>query len=297
MDPLDQTKLRSLMNITSGIPEVVIGIIDGPVYLTHPALERSKIRTVKDSQLVACKKANSIACQHGTFVAGILCATRGLSAPAICPNCKVILYPIFSEEHLSAKGARATIPRSRPEELAESIIQTIDAGAKIINLSLGLTSPSLMRSQELGDAYDYALKKGVIVVTAAGNQGSFAQIAMYDHRWVIPVAACDTEGRIDPMSNFGHTISKSGLMAPGVNIKSTSPDGKYTQMSGTSVAAPFVTGTIALLWSIFPQAPAHEIINSLISNKVRNRSVIPQLLNAQDALTQLLSLFPKESSW
>lgn len=296
MDPLDQIKLHPLMNIASGIPEVVIGMIDGPVYLNHPALERSKIKTVKDSQLVACKTADSIACQHGTFVAGILCAKRGLSAPAICPNCKVILYPIFSEEHLNAKGASAAIPRTTPEELSKSIIQTIDAGAKIINLSLGLTSSSLTRYQELGDAYDYALKKGVIVVTAAGNQGSFGQIAMYDHRWVIPVAACDTQGRIDPMSNFGHTISKSGLMAPGVNIKSTSPDGKYTQMSGTSVAAPFVTGTIGLLWSIFPQAPAHEIINSLISNKVRNRSIIPQLLNAKEAMTQLLSLFPKESS-
>jgi hypothetical protein len=104
MDPLDQIKIRPLMNISSGIPEVVIGVIDGPVDLNHPALERSKIRTVKDSQLVACKKANSIACEHGTFVAGILCAMRGPSAPAICPSCEVILYPIFSEEHLDARG-------------------------------------------------------------------------------------------------------------------------------------------------------------------------------------------------
>lgn len=283
MDPLDQIKLRPLMNISCGSPEVLIGMIDGPVYLNHPALERSKIRTVNNSQLVACKKADSIACQHGTFVAGILCSMRGLSAPAICPNCEVILYPIFSEGHLNVKGARATVPRSTPEELSKSIVQTIDAGAKIINLSLGLSSSSLTRYQVLRDAYDYALKKGVIIVAAAGNQGSFGQIATYDHRWVIPVAACDTQGRIDPMSNFGHTISKSGLMAPGINITSTAPDGKYTQMSGTSVAAPFVTGTIALLWSIFPGAPAHEIINSLISNKVRNRSIIPRLLNAQQA--------------
>jgi subtilisin family serine protease len=170
-----------------------------------------------------------------------------------------------------------------PEELSKSIIQTIDAGGKIINLSLGLSSSSLARIQGFRDAYDYALKKGVIVVAAAGNQGSFGQIAMYDHSWVIPVAACDTQGRIDPMSNFGYSISKSGLMAPGVNITSTAPGGKYTQMSGTSTAAPFVTGTLALLLSLFPETPAHKIINSLILNKVRNRSIIPQLLNAQEA--------------
>ncbi|MGI0045482.1 MAG: S8 family serine peptidase, partial [Nitrososphaeraceae archaeon] len=68
-----------------------------------------------------------------------------------------------------------------PEELSKSIIQTIDAGGKIINLSLGLSSSSLARYQGFRDAYDYALKKGVIVVAAAGNQGSFGQIAMYDH--------------------------------------------------------------------------------------------------------------------
>ena len=54
-----------------------------------------ELRTVKDSQLAACKNANSIACRHGTFVAGILCAKRGLSAPAICPDCEIILNPIF----------------------------------------------------------------------------------------------------------------------------------------------------------------------------------------------------------
>ena len=59
---------------------------------------RSRIRTVKDSQLGACKNASGIACTHGTFVAGILCAKRGLSAPAICPNCEIILNPIFREE-------------------------------------------------------------------------------------------------------------------------------------------------------------------------------------------------------
>jgi hypothetical protein len=82
---------------------------------------------------------------------------RGLSAPAICPSCEVILYPIFSEEHLDANGV--AIPRSTPENLSKSIIQTIDAGAKIINLSLGLSSSSVARYQGLGDAYDYALKK------------------------------------------------------------------------------------------------------------------------------------------
>ena len=254
MDPLDQINLRQLMNISSGNPEIAIGIIDGPVDFSHSALEGSRIRTVKDSQLVACKKANSIACMHGTFVAGVLCAMRGLHAPAICPNCEILLYPIFSEEQLNTNETKSTIPSSTPEELSEAIVETIDAGAKIINLSLGLSSSSLTTYQRLKEAYDYALRKGVILVAAAGNQGNIGHITMLNHHWLIPVAACDIQGRIDPMSNFGHSISVRGLMAPGVNITSTASGGKYTQMSGTSAAAPFVTGSIALLWSIFPQA-------------------------------------------
>jgi hypothetical protein len=97
MDPPDQINLRPIMDISSGSPGVAIGMIDGPVDFSHPALRRSKIRTANDSQLVACRKAKSIACVHGTFVAGIICAMRGLSAPAICPSCEVILYPIFPE--------------------------------------------------------------------------------------------------------------------------------------------------------------------------------------------------------
>ncbi len=288
MDPLEQIKLRPLMNISSGIPEVVIGVIDGPVDFNHHALKRSRIRTVNDLQLAACKNASSLACMHGTFVAGILCAMRGLSAPGICPDCKVIWYPIFSEQ-LNINGANDTIPTSTPEELSKAIVQMIDAGARIVNMSLGLSSSSLAIYHRLKEAYDYALRKGVILIAAAGNQGNIGHISMLDHRWLIPVASCNTQGKLDAMSNFGGFIGKRGLLAPGVNITSTAPDGKYTQLSGTSAAAPFVTGTIALLWSIFPQRTAHNIIRSLTSKTLRHRTIIPPLLNAQEAY-QLLQL-------
>lgn len=283
MDPLDLIKLRPLMDISSGIPEVVIGVIDGPVDFNHSAFEGSRIRTVKDSQLVACKNANSIACMHGTFVAGILSAIRGAHAPAICPSCEIILYPIFSEEQSNADKAKVTVPSCTPEELSQAIVQTIDAGAKIINLSLGLSSSSLTKYQELKEAYDYAIRKGVILVAAAGNQGNIGHITMLDHSWLIPVAACDAEGRIDPMSNFGGHIGKRGLMAPGVNIMSSAPGMRYTHMSGTSVAAPFVTGSIALLWSIFPYVPAHSVISSFMSVRSHRTAIIPPIINAYKA--------------
>lgn len=294
MDPLSQTRLDLLMSISSGSPDISIGLIDGPVDFSHPAFHGSKIRTVKNSQFNKCKAAGSIACAHGTFTAGILCAKRGLSAPAICPSCEIILNPIFRYDPNNNTNKISkdvmNLPSATPGELSNAIIETIDAGAKIINLSLGLSAPSLVSYDNLQEAYDYALQRGVIIVVAAGNQGSIGNISLISHGWVIPVAACDANGKLDPMSNFGPCIGKRGLMAPGVNIRSTYPGEQYTQMSGTSFSAPFVTGAIALLWSIFTKAAAERIIYSVIraaSNQRRGASIIPPLLNAEEAFKLL----------
>jgi hypothetical protein len=127
MDPLTQTGLQSLMNVSTGNPEVVIGVIDGPVDISHPAFQISNIKTVRDSQLNACKNASSIACTHGTFVAGILCAKRGLSVPAICPDCKIIIYPIFREEMNNINNKDIFFPSITAEELADAIVEIVDA--------------------------------------------------------------------------------------------------------------------------------------------------------------------------
>jgi subtilisin family serine protease len=80
-------------------------------------------------------------------------------------------------------------------------------------------------------------------------------------------------------------------MAPGVNIMSSYPGGKYTHMSGTSFAAPFVTGAIALLWSIFPYATPSEIIKAITTTiPFKRRSIIPSLLNAEAAWNKLKNL-------
>src|SRR5919106_2310814 len=207
MDPFEQVKLDSLMAISSGAPEVVIGLIDGPIDFTHSAFQDANITTVKHSQYAACKSAGSIACMHGTFIAGMLCAKRGLSAPAICPDCRLLLYPIFSEEKEDLdtnRNASLLVPSTTPKKLSNAIIETVDAGAKIINISAGLSTSSLVAYRELEEAYDYAMRNGVVVVAAAGNQGNIGSyLSVLSHKWVIPVAACDEHGRLDPMSNFG----------------------------------------------------------------------------------------------
>ena len=74
MDPLDFVKLTALMELTSGRPEITIGLLDGPVAVNHPDLAGANIREVPGKLPGTCAQASSAACLHGTFVDGILCA-------------------------------------------------------------------------------------------------------------------------------------------------------------------------------------------------------------------------------
>jgi subtilisin family serine protease len=101
------------------------------------------------------------------------------------------------------------------------LIETVNAGARIINLSLGLLASFLTIFNELEEACYYARKYGVILVSSSGNQGNIGHTALFNNRWIIPVAACNHAGRLSPESNFGSSIGKRGFVAPGVNIRST----------------------------------------------------------------------------
>src|SRR5262249_48635011 len=131
LSPLDLVKLRPLMEQTSGRPEVTIALIDGPVAGNHPHLAHAQMREVSPHSGSACARTDSAACIHGTLVAGILIASRDSSAPAICPNCTLLVRPIFSES--TSPGTR--MPSSTPEELGAAIIECVSAGAQLINLS------------------------------------------------------------------------------------------------------------------------------------------------------------------
>ena len=286
-DPLTLINLKPLMDISQGKSEIAIGLIDGPIDITHPAFNISKIRTVNKSNIIACKNVESIDCMHGTFVAGILCGNRYHSIPAICPSCTIVSYPIFHEKELSDGSDEARFPRSSLKDVANAIVQTIDSGVRIINLSIGVSISSLFTSQDIENAYTYARQRRAIIVTAAGNQGKIGYNPLIDNYWTIPVVACDMYGRPASESNFGSSVGKRGLMAPGIDILSTFPSGEYGYMSGSSAAAPFVTGTLALILSIFPKAKIEEIMFLIRYGISRRRSIIPPLLNAGDLFEKL----------
>src|SRR5262245_3915497 len=182
------------------------------------------------------------------------------------------------------------MPSATPEDLAVAIVETIDVGARVLNLSVALAQPSLKGERKLEEALDYAASRGVIPIAAAGNQGTLGSSAITRHPWVIPVTACDLRGRPMSLSNLGSSIGRRGLSAPGDEITSLGAEGKPLTFGGTSAAAPFVTGAIALLWSAFPVATAAEVRLAVTQAYTpRRNTVVPPLLDtwaAYQAMTK-----------
>src|SRR5581483_7742750 len=121
MSPLELVKLPPLMNRTAGRAEIAVALIDGPVAVGSPEFSTGKIKDITGKG-GACVWANSAACMHGTFVAGILSANRGSAAPAICPNCTLLVRPIFYE----AQTRPGEVPIATPEELADAIVESVE---------------------------------------------------------------------------------------------------------------------------------------------------------------------------
>jgi subtilisin family serine protease len=273
---LDRVRLPRLMELTSGVPEVVVGLIDGPIARDHPDLAREQIRVLPGGAGDTCATPESFACRHGTLVAGLLHARRDSSFPGICPGCTLVSRSIFLE------APDAEVPNATVEELADAIIEVIGAGARVLNLSVGLAEQSIRAIQVIELVLGQAARHGVVVVVAAGNQGVLGSSAITRHPWVIPVVPCDSDGRVLASSNIGPSIGRHGLVAPGQDATSLAASGGHARFSGSSAAAPFVTGTVALLWSVFQRVSAAQLRLAMIGLGPR-RSIIPPLLNASMA--------------
>jgi subtilisin family serine protease/subtilisin-like proprotein convertase family protein len=193
---------------------------------------------------------------HGTNVAGIIGAmgTSDTQTSGVDPN--ALLMPV---EFLDASG-NGTI-----SNYILGLNYAVSHGAKIVNNSWTGAQPS----QALIDAISAAQAHGVIYVAAAGNSSSnndltptypasFAQSLSN----VVSVAATDNNNHLASFSNYG--AKSVTLAAPGVNIYSTLPNGQYGDMSGTSMAAPEVSGVMALVWSEHPSWSDTQVINQVL---------------------------------
>ena len=281
---LNLARLPPLLEVTRGSPEVLVGLVDGPVAIAHPELVDAHIRELSDKSPGTCRDTDSTACNHGTFVAGILSARRTSGAPGLCPNCTLLVRPIFTE----TIGQNELTPSALPEELTAALIDCVAEGAHIVNLSAYLVRPDWRRQRELEQAINFAAQRRTMIVAAAGNLGTVQSSVITQHRWVIPVVSCDLEGHPSQSSTLSPSVGRRGLRAPGEGITSLGSDGSLVASGGSSAAAAFVTGTIALLLSVFPKASVAEVKVAVTQNfATRSTAILPPLLDARAAYQSL----------
>ncbi|ADG83165.1 S8 family serine peptidase [Thermincola potens] len=230
-------------NITQGRKSVIIAVLDTGVDVNHPDL-RNKL--VPGTNTVNPLKSNRDDDGHGTHVAGIAAAVsnNGIGIAGVAGNCKIMPVKVFDYWG----GSDISV--------ADGIIWAADHGANVINMSFGTMANSTM----LNEAIEYARKKGVIMVAAAGNWAN--QYISYPAALsqVIAVSATDKNDKLADFSSYGPEID---VCAPGEKIFSTYWDphkgSTYGELSGTSMAAPQVAGLAALLISAKPWLTPDEV--------------------------------------
>jgi len=185
---------------------------------------------------------------HGTYIAGIAGAenNNGIGISGAAPNVKLLNIRAFDPAGFGDE-----------DDVAAGILYAIEMGAKVINMSFGDNTFSYV----LRDVIKYAYSQNIVLAASSGNSGSDLPHYPSGYSEVISVGNSTTEDYVSSNSNFGSTID---LTAPGTSIITTSKGGWYSEVSGTSASAPFVSAAAALILSLqdFTNDEVREILKS-----------------------------------
>ena len=237
--------LTSAWNVTKGISDTIIAIVDSGINLNHPEFAG---RLVPGYDFINNDDDPTDDHGHGTHVAGIAAAgLNGFGTVGVCPECRLMAVKVLNQRNGGTWGT-----------VSKGILFAVDNGADVINLSLGAT----ITSTTLISSVQYALNKGVVIVAAAGNMSSSSPFYPAAVPGVIGVSGTDSQDQYWQVSNYGDYIDVS---APAVNIYSSYYDlvntSGYAYMSGTSMASPFVTGLVGLILSRRPELTGDEVLD------------------------------------
>lgn len=205
-----------------------VAVLDTGIDEDHPDL-RDALEAARD--FTGSRHGPIDRAGHGTHVAGTIGARQnGVGLVGIAPECRLVVGKVLGD---SGSGEARGV--------AAGIDWAVAQAADVISLSLG----SRQESPEIAGAIRRAVDRGRFVICAAGNEGRDRSVnfpARLDT--TVAVGAVDRAGRVARFSSRGDEVD---IAAPGEDILSTWLDGGYAKLSGTSMAAPFVSGIVALL--------------------------------------------------
>lgn len=244
-------QLKAAHELTQGDPSITIAVLDTGVDLSHPELQHALVSGYDFVDIIngsnkffgdflgADPDPDDSKVGHGTHVAGII-SSKGLDMPiGVAPKCKILPVRVLG----AMKQGDHYVGAGLVDNINAGIKWAIDQGADVINMSLGIKHSGGGLPHK--DVVMYAKKKGVTIVAASGNDGTQELYYPGALPHVISVGATNEAGQVAPFTTHG----KVSIVAPGTEVYSSYIKDGYAYSSGTSQAAPFVAGLVALLKS------------------------------------------------
>ena len=296
-------------NLTLGDPDVIVAVVDNGFDTTHPEFQGKIVRPynvlTQDANLrpILTKEGENA---HGTHVAATAVGNcnNGQGLMGIAPKCKLMPIQVGNDNPEGSMSNQAIV---------EGVLYAINQGADVVNVSLGMYTPDAVKGMSEGQQLNYisssmkqeelmwakifekAKQRNCIIVFAAGNDNVISGIDPKKRsNETIRVSAVNTTLEKANFSNFGRYAQLnreySSVSAPGVAIFSAAPHGKYMNMQGTSMAAPVVSGAVALLKSVNKNITVDQAITLL---KETGREVNPSigpLINLSKALRRAFNV-------
>lgn len=288
---VDALCLKETWKITKGNPNTIIAIVDDGIDANHPML---KGKVLKPLNVFTETHQVSKGSGHGTHVAAIAAGLDDYyyskGAAGVAPNCKIMPVQVFDNEYADYVS------------IATGIMDAIDRGAKIVNVSTGknlriFSGYSKDYQQYLSNTLflpearmwkrvcDYAKRRNAIIIFAAGNDNVVSAIDPHNRNsYSITVAAVDSLHKSTGFTNYG---IGTDLSAYGEDIYSASSYGGYESLDGTSMAAPIVSGTIALMRAVKPGISAAECLLILQKTGIHTDKYTPVAVNPYRAVNFL----------